>query len=502
MNNKKASYIKGGAALLKGSVALRALIHRKRTSGQIASALSLAKLGRRIALQLGNKVAADEVSRKTFELYLELYPEDLEVKTALKAIAVATPARAKSLHYLAIAFVCLLLVAATLWARGYNLPSYNEPATKSLAVKAVASQSAAFASAHTSSVVHSSSLAQTSAHAALAVASVSASSSSVAAQPIVIRAVGDVVLGTNYPRMRLPDENNKKRIANLAQIFQGADVVVGNLEGVLYDQGESRKDISQASYYAFRMPESYAKTLREMGFNVLSLANNHALDFGIDGLRATKKALLAESIQASGVPGGDTAAVAVRNTTVAFLSYSYLSQLSSMHNDAQVAQDIATAKQTASIVVVTVHAGGEGEDASGTPVADEYYLNEYRGNIRKFATLAIDAGASAVFGHGPHVVRPYEVYKGQPIFFSLGNFVGFGSLSKAGKLGSSIVAEVRLSPEGRFMGAGIIPLKMDDLGIPSPDYSAKTLSLLDSLLAENLEKQPLLHLPVSVANQD
>ena len=60
--------------------------------------------------------------------------------------------------------------------------------------------------------------------------------------------------------------------------------------------------------------------------------------------------------------------------------------------------------------------------------------------------MAIDAGASAVFGHGPHVVRPFELYRGKPVFYSLGNFVGYRSLSTQGKLAHSIVAEVRFSP--------------------------------------------------------
>ncbi len=471
MKNRRDSY-------LEGSAALRALIHYKRKQGQMQTALSLAKLGRRIALQASNKVAVDEVSRKAFELYLELHPDDAEVQAALNAIPNPAKARVKPKHYFAAALVCLLLGGSTFFARGYSLSAANTAPAAVIFSQSSSSLASSFAAVTTSS--HSFS-----------------SASSIVVQPIVIRAVGDVVLGSNYPHNRLPDDNNKKRIAELSQTFKGADLVVGNLEGVLYDQGESRKDTSQASYYAFRMPESYASTLREMGFNVLSLANNHSLDFGVDGLRATKKALLAESIQPSGLPGVE-AIVSVRNTKVAFLSYCYLTQLSSMNNEAQVKQDIENSKRSARIVIVTVHAGGEGEDAGGTPEADEYYLHEYRGNIRKFATLAIDAGASAVFGHGPHVVRPYEIYKGKPIFFSLGNFVGFGSLSKAGKLGSSIVADVRLSPEGNLLGAGIIPLKMDVLGIPSPDYSTKTLATLDGLLDKNLEKQPILELKVPV----
>lgn len=146
------------------------------------------------------------------------------------------------------------------------------------------------------------------------------------------------------------------------------------------------------------------------------------------------------------------------------------------------------------MVVVTVHGGKEGVAAAGAPSGDEYYMNEYRGDILKFSHLAIDAGASAVFGHGPHVVRPYEIYKDKPIFFSLGNFVGYRSLSTRGKLAHSIIAEVRFSPQGKLLGAGVIPLKLDRSGIPQADYSITNLDMLDGLLDEQLEKRPVLQL--------
>jgi hypothetical protein len=461
------------------SKSLRELIHSKRKTNQMQAALTLAKLGRRIHIQGGNKFATDEISRKTFELYLELNPDDAEVQRALQFLSNSVT---KKFNYLRAALLGVLVltgISATL-IHFYALPIYEyvlprpQVAKITVPVKPV--------------VVHQSS------------ASSSSAPNEISQQPIVIRAVGDVVLGSNYPHNRLPDDRNKKRIAELSQTFKGADVVVGNLEGVLYDEGESRKDISQTGYYVFRMPESYASTLHEMGFNVLSVANNHSMDFGVAGFRATKRALLAADILPSGAPGGDIAILNIRKTKIAFLSYSYLSNMSPMNNETQVKFDIERAKQMATIVIVTVHAGGEGEAAGGTPEADEYFMNEYRGNIRKFSALVIDAGADAVFGHGPHLIRPYEIYHGKPIFFSLGNFVGYGSLSKAGKLGSSIVAEVRLTPQGNLMGAGIIPLKMDEFGIPSPDYSSATLATLDGLLDKNLDKQPVLELKAQTAD--
>ena len=67
---------------------------------------------------------------------------------------------------------------------------------------------------------------------------------------------------------------------------------------------------------------------------------------------------------------------------------------------------------------------------------------------------------------------PIEVYKDKPIFFSLGNFVGYRSLSTRGKLANSIIAEVRFSPQGKLLGAGVIPLKLDRSGIPEASITA------------------------------
>jgi hypothetical protein len=99
-------------------------------------------------------------------------------------------------------------------------------------------------------------------------------------------------------------------------------------------------------------------------------------------------------------------------------------------------------------------------------------------------------------------VRPYEIYKGQPIFFSLGNFVGYRSLSTSGMLANSIIAEVRFSPTGKLLGAGVIPLRLDKSGIPAADYSAANLSALDGLLAEQLEKRPVLELAMLPKTED
>jgi len=459
---------------IHSTATLRELIHRKRKAGQLVEALVLARLGRRLLAQAGRKFGHDEVSQHALARYIELMPDDTEVRQAWQRLPAPPASPRRRLHPMRWLFwglfvFCGVATAAAIHLQGLPLPEPPLPEPIVIRVPVPAPPAA------------------------------TAEPVGPPPPPIVIRAVGDVVLGSNYPHPRLPDERDHQRIAELHHTLNNADIVVGNLEGVLYNQGTSRKDVSRPGYYTFRMPENYAGTLREMGFDVLSLANNHAMDFGAEGLQATQRALRAEGIQPVGVPGADIATITVRGTQVAFLSYSYLTTFTHMDNEAQIRQDIARARLNAALVMVTVHAGGEGEGAAGTPEREEYFMSEYRGNIRRFAQFAIDAGASAVFGHGPHVVRPYEVYQGKPIFFSLGNFVGYRSFSTKGKLASSIVAEVRFNPQGELLGAGVIPLKLDKSGIPVADYSLTSLSALDGLLDKQLEKRPVLELKLPAA---
>ncbi|MDD4964909.1 MAG: CapA family protein [Gallionella sp.] len=447
---------------LESSAALRALVRVKYARGQSTEAMILARLGGQAVKQKQVSRLPDGISRLALQQYVELMPNDLEAKQTLETLGtMPSPAsHARTFWRGALLFVMVGVVAAgfTYWS----------------------AMSAAFASVVSKPMVVP----------ATNLPTVDASM----LKPIVIRAVGDVVLGSDYPEHRLPNARDRQRIAALHLELRHADIVVGNLEGVLSDQGISRKDTSKPNVFTFKMPTSYAATLRAMGFDVMSLANNHSMDFGAQGLASTLAALRAQGIAPMGVPSAEIAIIKVRNTRVAFLNYSYVPTFTRMNDAQRITFEIQQARSRADWVVVTVHGGKEGASASGMPKGDEYFMNEYRGNLTKFAHLVIDAGANAVFGHGPHVVRPYEMYRNKPIFYSLGNFVGYRSLSTQGKLAHSIVAEVRFSPQGELQGAGIIPLKLDRSGIPSVDYSAENVQSLSHLLLDQLEQRPVLSL--------
>ena len=488
----------------ESSTVLRALIHNKRLSGELAEALILARMGAQALQSLqqeGASTLPDDVSRVALLRYLELMPEDAQARQQLELLGPTqaaqpaplqpaplpgpgpqsqpAPSRLRHLWPLSLLALAGLVSAASVHFNG--LPQLLAPAPVNAPARPVASVASVAPAASILPPV-------------LSTSSAPVTPPAPDSAPIVIRAVGDVVLGSDYPQRRLPSASDRQRMAALRLELRHADIVVGNLEGVLSDKGPARKDVSKAGFFTFRMPTAYAATLREMGFDVLSLANNHSMDFGAQGLESTLGALRANGIAPVGVPGAERATLKIRNTTVAFLNYSYLPAFALLSDGERIRADIEQAHSAADLIVVTVHGGKEGADAIGTPQGDEYFMHEYRGDLRKFARLAIDAGASAVFGHGPHLVRPYELYRDKPIFYSLGNFVGYRSLSTQGKLANSIVAEVRLSPQGQLLGAGIIPLRLDHSGIPAVDYSADNVQTLSGLLLDKLAQRPVLEL--------
>ncbi len=460
-----------------GTATLRALINKMRRQGQWIEPLVLARLGAQYCRQAKGIKKYDEISHTVFNRYLEIMPDDKQVREAQAQLASLSGMRMK---YLQGRSARLLIIISSLAIVGVI---HHYTTSSSLQ----ASKISIVAETQSSAVIVPSSEAEP-------IIDTENKDIQTVKTPITIRAVGDIVLGNNYPALKLPGKDDMARITALQQTLGNADIVLGNLEGVLLDKGESRKNIKLPGVYSFRMPENFALILKKMGFDVLSLANNHALDFGQKGLKSTIKNLDQQGIKSIGVPNNQVAFIQVRNTTVAFLAYSYISSLNYMGNQKQIQKDIQNAMAGADLVMVSVHAGKEGNIAVGAPTGDEYFLGEYRGNILKFSEYVIDSGASAVFGHGPHIVRPYKLYKGKPVFFSLGNFIGYRALSTRGQLGHSVIADLSFNADGELIEAGVIPLKLDKLGIPRVDYSPANLKILDTLLDNSLDKSPVLNL--------
>ena len=296
-----------------------------------------------------------------------------------------------------------------------------------------------------------------------------------------IAAVGDMMLGTDYPQNHLPDDDGVGFLADVAPIISNADIAFGNLEGVLVDGGEPGKKCSNpAACYLFRSPTRYAAHYRDAGFDVLSLANNHARDFGEEGRSSSMDALTAHGIHHSGREG--TAAIIEKNgLSTVFLAYA-VTKNSNMMLDYELAfETIAGYADDHDIVVVSFHGGAEGADVTHVPFAEEEYYEEPRGDVVWFARGAVDAGADLVIGHGPHVVRGMERYKERLIAYSLGNFATYYGISVAGIKGIAPILNVTLDGHGAFIRGEIVSTRQLRPAGPSIDERQRALNLIRGL---------------------
>src|SRR5215471_8887289 len=232
-------------------------------------------------------------------------------------------------------------------------------------------------------------------------------------EDIVLEAVGDVMLGTTFPDASggdLPPNDGADLLQEVTPILKRGDIVFGNLEGPLVDGGVSAKCRGKrpGSCYAFRVPTRYGKYLKDAGFSVMGLANNHAMDFGQEGRTSSRQMLDLLGIAHSGEVG-DIAHLMVKGKKVeviAFATYPNAYNLLDLDDSLQVIRD---ARAESDLVIVSFHGGAEGATHQHVPSGDETFLGEDRGDLRKFTHAAIDAGAHVVLGSGPHVVRGMEI---------------------------------------------------------------------------------------------
>jgi poly-gamma-glutamate capsule biosynthesis protein CapA/YwtB (metallophosphatase superfamily) len=249
------------------------------------------------------------------------------------------------------------------------------------------------------------------------------------------------------------------------------DVVWGNLEGTLTEGGSSKcTAASDSSCYSFRAPPSYAGVLRTAGFTVMNLANNHAMDYGAAGQQDTVAAVRGAKLLTTGRPG-EIAYAKVRGIRVAVLGFAPYPWAQDMRDLPAAEALVRKADRWADLVVVTMHAGAEGADHQHVAPGDESFLGENRGNVLAFAHDVIRAGADLVVGSGPHVLRGIEWYRGRLIAYSLGNFVGYGTLNTAGVTGVTAILRVELGRDAALRKATLLPLTIAGTGIPRADSS-------------------------------
>jgi hypothetical protein len=310
---------------------------------------------------------------------------------------------------------------------------------------------------------------------------------------LTLSGVGDVIMGT------MPGDippNNGAGFFDPVKSALASDVVMGNLETPFTnDTGKVKcpkatptpnattptpKPTQTDGCHQFYLPPSYASHVKDAGFRVMNLANNHTNDMGPEGLSNTRAALEAVGVLHTGAPNQITY-LTVKAVKVAVIGFSVYSWGQNLNNIPAAEQLVRKAAAEADLVIVQMQGGAEGADKTHVKPGKEIYLGEDRGDLMKFSHAVIDAGADAVFGHGPHVMRGMEFYKGRIIAYSLGNFCGYGVLSSTGNLGVGGVLKLTLKKDGTWVGGQLVPTEMIKGGLPAPDAQKRALSIVNGL---------------------
>jgi hypothetical protein len=311
---------------------------------------------------------------------------------------------------------------------------------------------------------------------------------------LTVIGVGDIMMGTDYPSATyLPLENDcRPLLAEVNAFLRNADITFGNLEGTFAgEQGKPKKCRDTTQCFVFRMPDHYVRCLVDGGFDMVSIANNHANDFGTLGKHQTEWVLESHGIASAGsswAPATMVVKDGIRYGLVAFAPNAGCYGIDDMDAAARLVDSL---RQRCDILIVSFHGGAEGAEHQHVTRKYETYLGSGRGNVYVFAHNMIDAGADVVFGHGPHVTRAVEIYRERFIIYSLGNFCTYRRFNLSGPNGIAPIMKLFLAPTGRFLKGEIIPAHQPGTGGARIDPRQRVISKLQELTRADFPENSL-----------
>ncbi|HET6284123.1 MAG TPA: CapA family protein [Polyangia bacterium] len=282
--------------------------------------------------------------------------------------------------------------------------------------------------------------------------------------PLDLLVGGDVML-SGRAKPLLEAHGPRYPFASVAPLLRRSAVVLANLEGPLASRAAKRSSDRQFSY---RVAPLAADALAEAGIRLLTLANNHLMDCGPEGVRETLDILKSADIMVVGAGIDEAAAhepavLKTPNGTLGVLGYYWNRRCAAtatraggaMDDIASLERDIPALRRRVDFLVVTEHWGVPYD--RGPSEAE-----------RQRARRAIDLGADAVVAHHPHVIQPCEIYRGRPIFYSIGNFAFGSGNSKA----EGLLVGFRCAPAG--LDVEVYPLYVKNRD-PRINYQPKLL---------------------------
>ena len=306
---------------------------------------------------------------------------------------------------------------------------------------------------------------------------------------LTIVAVGDMMVGTDFPSKDYlpPKDAPDALLAPVASYIQAADVAFGNLEGAFLDGGKPAKgcrDLSKC--YLFRMPTRYAGAFKRAGFDLLSLANNHVGDFGVPAQTRTRALLDSLGIRHAGLLAHPTDTLTVEGLRIGFCAFAPNNGTCQLNDYELLRRTVRQLKKENDIVIASCHMGAEGAKHTHVTKQKELFLGENRGNVYEIARVLIDAGADLVLGHGPHVTRAIDIYKGRFIVYSMGNFCTYGRFSLSGVSGLAPLLQIKVTRDGRFVGGQVIATKQISPGGTLLDSDGRVIEEMRHLMASDV----------------
>lgn len=319
-----------------------------------------------------------------------------------------------------------------------------------------------------------------------------AKSDSSASDTLSIIGVGDIMMGTNYPEDKLPPDDGAFLLKDVEHVLRNADVTFGNLEGTLLDSGGTPKTCKDPKVcYAFRTPVRYVNNLVSAGFDMMSLANNHAGDMGDAGRASSMQTLEQAGILHAGQITHKTTIFikdSIRYGLAAFAPNSNCVSLNDLEGAKAIVQSLDS---IVDIVIVSFHGGAEGAQYQHVPRTQELFHGENRGDVYKFAHTLIDVGADIVFGHGPHVTRGVEVYKQRFITYSMGNFCTYRGINVNGINGLAPIVKVFTNKNGQFLFGEIIPTIQNHVAGVKIDEQKRVVKIIQDLSKKDFPESPV-----------
>ncbi len=285
---------------------------------------------------------------------------------------------------------------------------------------------------------------------------------------ITLMATGDVLLARsiNYKMRQLNDFSWP--FLQIAPLLQSADITYINLETPLVQDCPSKID-----GMIFCGDQRGVESLEYAGIDVVNIANNHAANYGLNGVTETDAVLKTHNFVVSGKSGSNVGYKTVKGTRFAFLGYNEVNQQLgiSLALDPTIQAEVREARTQADVVVVQFHWG------------NEYTYNPSE-NQRRLARVAIDAGADLVIGNHPHWYQPIEFYNGKLITYSHGNLVFDQMWSRETREG--LIGEYTFS-RNKLVGVHFIPILIENYGQPRVLEGVEKEKIL-----ENLQEQSYL----------